>query len=220
MNFLTGPHANVIQQLQQQQPCGEACGAIDPAGQDLSAMQQQQQSEEDQILGHPTEDRVGAQGESDDDEGEEDEEEGVCGGECEAKEVTDADSQTQNLSSSSESDEQINPQWDEKMWRTVAHRPNHPFQKKAQQVTQQRALGEEESIDNDTIAGEKEIGWGMWFNVLMIVFFRVPACPLWPSHGQSRLVHPSPGPDAKAAWREAAEARGERSQRHAAVGRW
>lgn len=176
MNFLTGPHANVIQQ----QPFGggEAC-TIDPAGQDLSAMAQeqlqlqlqQQSAEEDQILGehHPTEDRVGAQGESDDEGGDfiggsgGDGAGGAGGtpgedglgedGEL-AKETTDADSQTQNLSSSSESDEQINPQWDEKMWRTVAHRPNHPFQKKAQQVTQQRALGEEESIDNDTIAGE------------------------------------------------------------------
>lgn len=174
MNFLAGPHANVIQQLQQhqQQSCGggEACG-IDPAGQDLSAMAQEQfqQSQEDQILGQQQAavalDRVGAQGESND----EDEEEEECCGEDEdedegeegeglAKETTDADSQTQNLSSSSESDELINPQWDEKMWRTVAHRPNHPFQKKAQQVTQQRALGEEESIDNDTIAGEWKRG--------------------------------------------------------------
>lgn len=178
MNFLTGPHANVLQQLQQQQqqPCLGGVGgegaefATDPAGQDLSAMaqeqdqQQQQQQLEDQILEQQAmgEDRMGAQGESDDeqqqqqqggalpamdDEEEDEDEERV-------KETTDADSQTQNLSSSSESDEQINPQWDEKMWRTVAHRPNHPFQKKAQQVTQQKALGEEESIDNDTIAGK------------------------------------------------------------------
>lgn len=183
MNFLTGPHASVIQQLQQQQQqhpsCGDggACG-IDPAGQEHLALTHEQQQ---QITGTEIDDqgmvvgmgRAEAQGESDNDEGtmedeDDDEEEDEDEEEDVAKGTTDVDSQTQNVSSSSESDEQLNPQWDEKMWRKVAHRPNHPFQKKAQQVTQQKALGEEESIDNDTIAGEWEAeNFGVGFGYMM-----------------------------------------------------
>lgn len=175
MNFLAGPHAYACQQMQQQQqphqqlpPCSglEAC-PLDLAGQDLSAIAQES---EDKILdgqqlpvssfacGSDDDYEAEADGEEiddDDDEEEEEDEDGDCEGEDGgAKEAADGDSQAQNLSSSSESDELINPKWDEKMWRTVAHRPNHPFQKKAQQVTMQRALGDEEAIDNDTIAGK------------------------------------------------------------------